>query len=676
MRYVFRKPAAQGRTDSQPGEFHIESASGGMQRRALAELVLRSDPAAMWGDRTEPIDCLVLPADPTLDDMLAALIAERMLTGGPVPDGMARFAHYAALVREGLRPAEFPLKASLEGVYLAILSTAGEDLTGRRDRPPVLGWLVAFGCRGLASGRSRNRSRSCPVAAWRTTADFVRERAFLARDQEVYRQDVARGERWIVSLPDGPPTASGLVLRRPRSILWKFWSRQDRDAPTGDAYLLLGVDWGEGNWVFSTDPVHRMSLKPLADLLDQGERSAKSDAARGPWFDGKPFDHTLIAAPRGGTTLSDKQVLRIVKRWTRACPARSAVSRRRLLSAIAAAAMVLLMLGFSLTGYLTKPETTARGPAIESGERESSEDNANRGLRRVDPDPQQASIGRRLIVAVGINEYQHWQKLRNAVHDATSVSDRLCQHHGFGAFEEPLLDQAATKSAIESLVQDRLRAVLQPEDSLVFYFAGHGTTRDDQVGDAVIETGFLIPVEASHDREQRWSEYVELDSLLKELSKLRARHVLVILDSCHSGIALGKSASTYRSSERYHADLARRVSRKVISSARGDKVALDGGSGSAHSLFTDRLLAGLRDAASDLDGDGIFTSSELGLFLQQTVGQASQSRQTPDYGAFYNDDRGELIIPVRQTAAPENSEPAASAHTDTDTPGTETGANP
>ena len=36
-------------------------------------------------------------------------------------------------------------------------------------------------------------------------AEFARERTFLSHDQEVYRQDVQRGERWLVRLPDGPP---------------------------------------------------------------------------------------------------------------------------------------------------------------------------------------------------------------------------------------------------------------------------------------------------------------------------------------------------------------------------------------------------------------------------------------------------------------------------------------
>ena len=43
----------------------------------------------------------------------------------------------------------------------------------------------------------------------------------------------------------------------------------------------------------------------------------------------------------------------------------------------------------------------------------------------------------------------------------------------------------------------------------------------------------------------------------------------------------------------------------------------------------------------------MITSSELGLFIQQKVGQASESKQTPDFGAFDFDDRGEMVISLR-----------------------------
>lgn len=255
--------------------------------------------------------------------------------------------------------------------------------------------------------------------------------------------------------------------------------------------------------------------------------------------------------------------------------------------------------------------------------------------------------GRALVVTIGINEYVHWQKLKNAVQDASGLQQTLIDKLGFSAPIPPLINEAATKVAIASLIEDQLREELQEDDNLVLFFAGHGHTRVDKVGGKVVgETGFIVPVEARGPKEY-WSDYIQIDPLLQSISRLPARHILVILDSCHSGFALGEAMKSFRDAVRYERDLSNRISRKVITSARREQLALDGGPIPGHSLFTGTLVDGFNWGKADLDGNGLITSSELGLFIQQQVAQASQSNQTPDFGSFYLDDRGEMVISLR-----------------------------
>ena len=255
--------------------------------------------------------------------------------------------------------------------------------------------------------------------------------------------------------------------------------------------------------------------------------------------------------------------------------------------------------------------------------------------------------GRALVVTIGINEYVHWQKLKNAVQDASGLQQTLIDKLGFSAPIPPVLNEAATKVAIASLIEDQLREELQEDDNLVLFFAGHGHTRVDKVGGKVVgETGFIVPVEARGPKEV-WSDYIQIDPLLQSISRLPARHILVILDSCHSGFALGEAMKIYKSANRYERDLSNRISRKVITSARREQLALDGGPIPGHSLFTGTLVDGFNWGKADLDGNGLITSSELGLFIQQQVAQASQSNQTPDFGSFDLDDRGEMVISLR-----------------------------
>src|SRR6476659_3489363 len=104
------------------------------------------------------------------------------------------------------------------------------------------------------------------------------------------------------------------------------------------------------------------------------------------------------------------------------------------------------------------------------------------------PNEARNSKGRNVIAAIGIDRYHHWQRLANAVHDATGAL-ALFRRLGFNEIAPPLLDEAATGKAIQALVTDDLMA-LGPDDSLVLFYAGHGGTRKHRVQDKVIKTGY------------------------------------------------------------------------------------------------------------------------------------------------------------------------------------------
>src|SRR4051812_38871053 len=112
----------------------------------------------------------------------------------------------------------------------------------------------------------------------------------------------------------------------------------------------------------------------------------------------------------------------------------------------------------------------------------------------VEPASKAATVatGRNVIAVIGIDRYQHWPRLSNAVRDATGAA-ALFRRLGFEEIA-PLLGDRATGTAIESLVTDDLMA-LGPDDSLVLFYARHGGTRRHHLGGEVIKTGYLIPVD-------------------------------------------------------------------------------------------------------------------------------------------------------------------------------------
>ena len=253
------------------------------------------------------------------------------------------------------------------------------------------------------------------------------------------------------------------------------------------------------------------------------------------------------------------------------------------------------------------------------------------------------SQGRNLLVVIGIDAYTYWPKLRNAVSDALGVQKLFVEKLGFTMLFPPLLNADATADNILALITDKLPGALHETDNLVFFYAGHGNTRVSKIPGSEIENGYLIPVDA---KLENWADKIRTDDFLENLSQLPAHHVLLVIDACRSGFALS-GMKAHRSAISYQETLSQNVSRKVISSARRDEDALDSGPMPQHSLFTGTLIEGLNWGAADLDRNGLVTSYELGLYLQQRVGQASDSKQTPDFGSFGLDDRGELVISLR-----------------------------
>ena len=276
----------------------------------------------------------------------------------------------------------------------------------------------------------------------------------------------------------------------------------------------------------------------------------------------------------------------------------------------------------------------------------------------------QSAHGHHYVVVIGIDHYQNWPVLGTAVSDATGFAKLLTGQFGFEYAVEPLTEQGATRDSINSLIDDDLRSRLKPEDDLVIFFAGHGTTRSDKVGDETQSVGFLVPFEArAPGAVNYWSDYINIEEFLRKISTLPSEHILVILDSCHSGMALGSKFTTSRGDTRFEQDVANKVSRKVITSAQGDQLAADSGPLAGHSLFTGLMMQGLMTGKADSFRQGFITSTQLGAYTQHEVGAQEGSRQTPLFGGFDLDGGGELIIPLGAGAAtpvdPQSKQPSA-----------------
>ena len=282
-----------------------------------------------------------------------------------------------------------------------------------------------------------------------------------------------------------------------------------------------------------------------------------------------------------------------------------------------------------------------------------------RDVESLDPHPaRNTSTGGMYVAVIGIDRYRAWGKLQHAVSDARGARDTFLKL-GFQEFRPALFDDAATGSALYRLATDELRT-LHHDDSLVIFFAGHGHTVTTTYGDGTIaKRGYLIPADAESPG-PNIGTWINLEVWLHEIAHLPPRHILVVIDACHSGIALHQvvrwRGEDVRRSEPLAALGARR-SRRIITSALDDERAMDSGPIAGHSLFTGCLIEALTGGLQARTGQATTTGSELALHVQRRVSSFPSVRQTPDFGALELDDRGELLIaltePSRGAADPD-----------------------
>ncbi len=520
MEVVFRKLPPADALEAQPGEIYLVPAAAEQRgRQDLARFVLEHGPNGLLRGPGPP-QRLVIDAEPRLDDMLAAEFARRQLQGPPPSAGCEAFARYTALLREGARSGTVPLEDSPEGLFLAIRGYTEKALTdpetGRQfladwarlaesileaaeeAEDPLTTPLLGVASAGATGLRSINRH----TAAHRTEADFPREQVFLAMDFDVYRQDFARGERWRVRLPGSAAPAQGLLLRQPKSVLFKYWTRSPCPAPQGGPYHFLAVAWGKGKWIFSTSSADKVSLAPLADLLQAAERKHALDRAESdPWSAGSP-PHAVLAAPRGGTRLPEPVVLRIVRKWCRARPT-DGVGRFRQAALLAGCLAAVVAVGL----FLARPWLPGKTDRL-------------------------LDVHDLYVLSVGVSKYANLEELPSAARDADAVAAAFQKLEGAlcnKVVTKVLKDEQATR---DEIINFGLKAWLLEQQaptrhSLVLVtFSGHG----------FIENGTNRYHFAPHDYDPMKDSTtgIFLTQLQPYLATLPCPAVLVF-DTCHSG---------------------------------------------------------------------------------------------------------------------------------------------
>lgn len=257
------------------------------------------------------------------------------------------------------------------------------------------------------------------------------------------------------------------------------------------------------------------------------------------------------------------------------------------------------------------------------------------GLQLKSPESQTPYTGglyRALII--GNNVYHdasgQWPSLTTAVADARALKTLLQGEYGFSDIE--LLENATRRDMLQAL--DRLSSRALPNDNILVYYAGHGYIDDEN------QRGYWVPVDAQGlDK----TSFLRNSTIRDELHLIasRARHTLLISDSCFSGTLLRQGTRGMRpklDSEKYYKKVSLKKSVQIMA-AGGLEYVDDNYQASGHSPFSYFLLNELKNNDRDL-----ITLSELSNNVTRAV--ANNVDQVPESGVLQGagDELGEFIF--------------------------------
>jgi uncharacterized protein len=247
-----------------------------------------------------------------------------------------------------------------------------------------------------------------------------------------------------------------------------------------------------------------------------------------------------------------------------------------------------------------------------------------------------AGLGDYYALIIGNSKFQHWEEIDNAANDAKSVDEVLRTHYGF---KTTLLLNATRAQMLGAFNQ--LRESLHENDNLLIYYAGHGHLNPQ------VDRGYWIPIEAEETSDADW---ILNEQITDYLQILPARHILVIADSCYSGVLTRSSVQRPKPgidlTERGDAIKALEAKKvRTVMTSGGVQPVLDSGSG-GHSVFANALTKILTDNKDLLEGNRLFDAISPQVLSASAV---YGYKQTPTYRAltFAGHEGGDfLFVPL------------------------------
>jgi len=230
-------------------------------------------------------------------------------------------------------------------------------------------------------------------------------------------------------------------------------------------------------------------------------------------------------------------------------------------------------------------------------------------------------FGRYYALVIGNQHYEAPAvgNLDTPINDATRAARILTERYGFAV---QILKDASDVTMLKAL--NDLNGVLQPNDNLLIYYAGHG----ERLGSGAAESGYWLPVNAEPPPKDTF--WVPNEQITAHLARLPARRVLVVADSCYAGLLSTDPSYLFINdkvgyTKDYLAYKLPKRARLLISSG-GNEPVLDS-DGSGNSVFAHAFLDELEANRNILASPELFTRIRKRVELEAAKNHIVQQPQ-------------------------------------------------
>lgn len=226
---------------------------------------------------------------------------------------------------------------------------------------------------------------------------------------------------------------------------------------------------------------------------------------------------------------------------------------------------------------------------------------------------------------IGISNYNHLDRLDFSDNDALAISEILNKNQ-YQIYEwNKLIGKINYDTLRDGIIDYFSDQTIDPEDTLIFYFSGHGLVDSD---------GEVYLASSEIDADNPIKRGLSFRELTNIINKCKSKTIIIILDCCYSGAAsfskgnLKNQANmaTTRIENDFSANL-RGEGKCLLAACQAYNLAwtLDG----EYSLFTSNLIKGLKGEQFSVDIDGNVTVESLGNYVYNNMMRESDVKQKP-----------------------------------------------